>query len=199
MDTSSPPDSPPRARKRRWLICALGGALALPPAALAADGLCDERGSAEVGVVLGNKVYPSGRPSPMLVDRLEAALRLWRAGRVQRLVVSGALGEEGHDEARVMAAYLIEAGVPRERVEVDSEGWTTADTARNAAESLGEGERVLVVTSWFHVPRAKLALRRAGVAVAGGVGTPVRGYPKEAYGLLRELPAWVYYRLRGDL
>ena len=72
-------------------------------------------------------------------------------------------------------------------------------TARNAARSLGAGERVLVVTSWYHVPRAKLALRRAGVAVAGGVGTPVRGYPKEAYGFLRELPAWLYYRLRADL
>ena len=67
------------------------------------------------------------------------------------------------------------------------------------ARSLGAGERVLVVTSWYHVPRAKLALRRAGVAVAGGVGTPVRGYPKEAYGFLRELPAWLYYRLRADL
>lgn len=207
MDPSPPPASrpatsptPPPARRRRRLLLGLAlGALALPPAALAGDGLRDERGAAEVGVVLGNKVYPSGQPSPMLVDRLESALRLWRAGRVERLVVSGALGKEGHDEARVMAAYLVQAGVPRERVSIDSEGWTTAHTARNAARSLGEGERVLVVTSWYHVPRAKLALRRAGVAVAGGVGTPVRGYPKEAYGFLRELPAWLYYRFRGDL
>jgi uncharacterized SAM-binding protein YcdF (DUF218 family) len=50
------------------------------------------------------------------------------------------------------------------------------------------------VSQFFHVPRAKLAMRRAGLRV-GGVHADYYE-PRDAWGLARELPAWYLYLLR---
>ena len=45
--------------------------------------------SAYVAIVLGARVYPSGRLSPMLEDRIQTALELYQQGKVKRILVSG--------------------------------------------------------------------------------------------------------------
>jgi SanA protein len=44
---------------------------------------------AQTALMLGALVEPDGRMSSMLADRVDGAVRLWRAGRVQRILVSG--------------------------------------------------------------------------------------------------------------
>ncbi|MEZ6186632.1 MAG: YdcF family protein [Planctomycetota bacterium] len=199
MDTPTPPPPPRRRRWRRLLL--LGAAPALLPLGwLVGDGLVDDSGAADVAVVLGNKVHPSGIPSQHLRERLERALALFREGRVQALLVSGGLGREGHQEADVMARWLIERGVPAERVLRDPHGNTTHDTALNAARIMGERgwTRALVISQYFHLTRAKLALRRAGVADVQGAHAELNLTWKEPYSLAREVAGLYYYALRRD-
>ncbi|MBS0297931.1 MAG: YdcF family protein [Proteobacteria bacterium] len=133
---------------------------------LTAVGLHDRLAPADLGVVLGSKVYPSGRPSPSLQARLEKTLELYRAGKFRTVMVSGGTGREGWDEAQVMRAWLVARGVPDTAIVVDSQGVDTLATARNASALMrARGFRsAMIVTQYFHVPRARLAMRKCGVA-----------------------------------
>lgn len=200
MNDSDPGSDPP-APLRRWRRTCWGAVLigAAHLALLIADGLVDELAPADVAVVLGSKVYPSGVPSPLLVDRLERALSLYREGLVPQVIVSGGLGVEGHEEAEVMAAYLVRRGIPRGRVIEDRRGFTTFDTARNARrimEARGLTSAV-AVSNYYHVPRCKLAFRRAGILQVASARACVRLTPREPWSLAREVAACYWYALRS--
>ncbi len=143
----------------------------LAAAAIAVAGLRDRLVPADAIVVLGNTVNPDGQPSPRLRARLDCALTAYRLKLAPLLIVTGGVGKEGYDEAAVMAHYLVAHGVPAAAVLVDSAGNDTAASAANVARIAGERHltSVLVASQYFHLPRASLALTRAGVPVAGTV------------------------------
>jgi vancomycin permeability regulator SanA len=165
-------------------------------AVVAIDGVTDELGPADLAVVLGTKVGEDGRASDRLRARLDRGAELYRQGLVPRIVVSGGRGRSGFEEADVMRGYLVAAGVPADRVVADRSGvdtWASARFVADLAKRTG-ARRVLVVSQFFHVPRAKLAMRRAGLRV-GGVHADYYE-PRDAWGLARELPAWYLYLAR---
>lgn len=153
---------------RRLLLLALSGGLLLLAATvvLVIDGLCDEPGAADVAIVLGNKVELDGKPSARLRARLDRTVELYREQKCPWIITSGGVGKEGFDEAVVMRDYLVAAGVPRDRILVDSLGLTTGATAANAAmlAKTHGFHSALVVSQYFHMPRCRLALQRAGFA-----------------------------------
>lgn len=158
------------------------------------DATRDRLQRADYAIVLGNTVHRDGTPSARLKARLDAALELYDAGTVERVIVSGGIGKEGHDEAVVMAEYLKKKRVPDSVIVVDSNGNTTHATAVNAAEMIGSTRTVIAVTQRYHVSRSKLALRKAGFSRVGGY------YPdffelRDVYGVFREVPAWIKYFL----
>lgn len=199
-----PPALPPaslalppwRRRAKRALVGLSCGAL-LAVGSLLLDGR-DRAGPADVAVVLGSKVHESGRPSALLADRLDRALDLYREGRVRRVLVSGALGREGHQEADVMADYLIARGVPAAAVLRDPEGWTTYHTALHTADLLERHgwTRAIAVSSYYHQSRCRLAFERAGVPEVLTARARFRPTPRDAYSIPRELAGWLYYALR---
>ncbi|WP_244976583.1 YdcF family protein [Achromobacter piechaudii] len=184
------------ARLRRVLVALLALTL-LAAAALAATGLLMRARPADVAIVLGNTVLPTGQPSPRLAARLDRAYDCYAAMQCRQVFVSGGVDPAGADEAAVMRDYLIARGVPAERIVTDSAGDNSWATARHASAYMREHgyTRALVVTQYFHVPRTVLALRRHGVADVSG------GYPqffewRDLYSIFRELPAVAWYSLR---
>lgn len=163
------------AHRRITLCVKLGGALfavfLLAAAAIALAGMNDRLAHADAIVVLGNTVAPDGTPSPRLRARLDCALDAYRQKLAPLLIVTGGVGKEGYDEAAVMAAYLMQHGVPAAAVLIDSAGNDTAASAANVARiaSAKKLKSVLVASQYFHLPRASLALSRAGVPVAGHI------------------------------
>lgn len=147
------------------IIAALSGAF-LGCAGIVADGLIDDVRPADTAVVLGSKVMPDVRPSARLQARLDRAVELYRDGVVRFVIASGGTGKEGFSEARVMAAVLVEAGLPVEAVILDEQGDTTQATAVNAARIMQERglTSAVVVSQYFHISRSRLALERAGVS-----------------------------------
>ena len=129
---------------------------------IAALGFREVSGEADVAVVLGNEVLASGEPSPRLQARLDRALELHRVGRVKAVVVSGGTGRSGHDESAVMAAYLVQHGIPDGSVVRDPQGLNTWMTARNMRGLMQEHgwQGVVAVSQFFHLPRTRLALRK---------------------------------------
>jgi vancomycin permeability regulator SanA len=123
-----------------------------------------------VAIVLGAGVYPDGTPSPMLSDRITAAVELYKLGRVQKLLMTGDNSSDDYDEVTVMQRYATERGVPVEDVTLDYAGFSTYESCYRAKEIFGVEQAVLVTQS-FHLPRAVYTCRQLGVdAIA--LGTP---------------------------
>jgi len=172
-------------------------AFVLGAAALAAAGLFATPKAADVAIVFGNKVLPTGEPSARLKARLDTARDLFRSGKVRWIIVSGGTGVEGFDESAVMKAYLVASGLPDDAVLADSLGNNTTQTCANASVLMStHGMRgANVVTQYFHVPRATVACRRAGIQVAGAIA-PRFFEPRDLYSLGREVVAFPVYLLR---
>lgn len=163
-------------------------AFALAAALIVAGGLRDDAQAADVAVVLGTTANPDGTPSPRLAARLDAAAGLYERRVVRNVIVSGGVGVEGVDESAVIKRYLVGRGIPAARIVADSLGLTTAATARNAAAIMRRNRwsGAVVVSQYFHVPRCRLALRRAGIAPV--YSTHARYFePRDLYSIAREV------------
>lgn len=121
---------------------------------------------AQVAIVPGALVDPSGRMSAMLRDRVQGAVALYRAGRVGRILVSGDHGRIGYDETDTMRDAVLKAGVPASRVFTDYAGFDTWSTMERARKVFGV-RSAIVVTQGFHVARAVDLGRAAGLDIHG--------------------------------
>lgn len=90
--------------------------------------------TADVAVVLGNKVHADGRVHKRLAARLDAAVQVYREKRCRAVIVSGGKGKSGYDEATAMARYLVGKGVPMRDVVLDHNGVNTWETAKFTSE-----------------------------------------------------------------
>ncbi|HEY1393197.1 MAG TPA: YdcF family protein [Methylibium sp.] len=161
---------------------------------IAAAGLQDHLEPADAIVVFGNAVAADGTPSRRLGARLDGALEVYRRGLASLVIVSGGIDREGHDEAATMARYLEDRGIPRSAIVQDNAGKDTMATAADVARIASERrlESVIVATQYFHVPRARLALMRAGLRVVGSVHA--RYFEaRDFYSLAREVVGFAAY------
>ena len=184
-------------RKITVLGLTTAGVFLLATTALVLAGLNDKLAPADVIVVPGNTIMPDGTPSPRLQARLDVALKQFQQHRAPRILVSGATGKEGFDEAASMARYLVKHGVPASAIIEDSQGWTTDATARNAALLMRQHgwQTAMVATQYFHVPRFRLALERAGITVSGQVHAPYVEL-RDLYSVPRETVGYAVYFAR---
>ena len=187
-------------KKRRVILLLVSPLLALLLAAatITVAGLVESDQPKDFALVFGNKVERNGSPSPRLAARLDRAAHLYSQGLFGKVIVSGATGAEGHDEAVVMKAYLVEAGVPAANILVDSEGWDSWQSAVNArriAEQLGEPEAsVIAISQYFHLARCRVALRKAGFEdVSSSYARHVE--VRDLYSIAREIPGYAKYLL----
>jgi vancomycin permeability regulator SanA len=135
----------------------------------------DDVPAAPVALVLGAKVYPNGTPSPYLAARLDLAHRLYAAGKVRVVVVSGDNMAKEYNEPEAMRTYLINAGMPAEAVVADHAGFDTYDSCARALRIFGV-EQLIVVTQSYHLPRAVATCRALGVDATGVGDDSVRRF-----------------------
>jgi vancomycin permeability regulator SanA len=129
---------------------------------------------APVALVLRALVEPDGTPSAFLTARLELAKRLYDAGKVRVLLVSGDHSRPDYDEPDTMRAWLVAHGVPERVVVVDYAGFDTYDSCARANRIFGVRQAV-VVTQTYHVDRAVTLCRRLGIDASGVGDDSVRG------------------------
>ncbi len=173
-------------------------AAGLEAAYIVRDGLRDRPGKADVALVLGNTVEAGGKPSALLQGRLDRAVEQYQHGDYPLIVVSGGYERVGGDEATAMRTYLVSQGIPAEWIIADNQGINTYASARFTARLVRErGWRsVCVVTDYYHVPRARLALRRFGVGTVYSARSRSID-PTDIRHLLREMAGLVTYGLRS--
>jgi vancomycin permeability regulator SanA len=181
-------------------LAVCGWALVFPLAQMFFFGTTDYRRPADAAVVFGARVYASGRPSPLLADRIRTGVELYRGGLVATLVMSGGDGADGFNEAIVMREAAIAAGVTPASVLVDPIGVTTEATVANAMALLAGRAgmpvppRVIAVSQAYHLPRVQLTFATAGIDVLTVPAADPEPIGEMPLLVAREVPAfWVYY------
>ncbi len=141
----------------------------------------------QVAIVFGAGVR-GDRPTPVLADRVEAAVELYQAGRVQKLIMTGDNRFVNYNEPAAMIAYARELGVPEQDLVADYAGRRTYDSCYRARDIFGVKQAVLV-TQGFHLNRALFICDRLGLEVVG-YAADRRAYPGSRWvWRLREVPA----------
>jgi vancomycin permeability regulator SanA len=121
---------------------------------------------APVALVLGAQVYATGEPSPFLQARLAIAQQLLETGKVRAILVSGDHREFRYDEPGAMERWLVGRGVPVNKIAQDHAGFDTYDSCTRAIKIFGV-RKAIVVTQAFHLPRAIMLCRHAGIETYG--------------------------------
>lgn len=113
-------------------------------------------------LVLGAGVKPDGTPSLMLRDRLNRALELYEAGVSDRFLMTGDHGRTNYNEVQAMKEYVMEQGVPEDKIFMDHAGFSTYESMYRARD-IFEVERPVIVTQKYHSYRAVYAARKLGL------------------------------------
>jgi uncharacterized SAM-binding protein YcdF (DUF218 family) len=113
----------------------------------------------ECAIILGGGIREDGSLPPWVIKRLQRAKELYDQDAVHHLILCGkGRGEPAISEARLMKHYLREKGVAPEHLKFEERSidtWQNAYFARTMVIDTHHWERILVITSDFHLARTE--------------------------------------------
>ena len=130
------------------------------------DGVVKVEKTYDVGIVLGGWIAEEDQRLDRVVfkkvpDRLFQAYRLYRQGKVKKLLISGGSGHYLYPhkkEALAIERYLLSIGVPEEDILTESQSRNTHENAVNSASILKsqnlDDRTIILITSAFHMKRS---------------------------------------------
>lgn len=127
-------------------------------------------------------------------DRITHALQLYRMGKIKKILITGGQGlnpVNPQSEAKLLQNFLIMTGVPETDVLIEDQSKNTAQNAAFTKTFLGQqnistGQEFLLITSAFHMYRAKACFDKAGLKT--------QTFPADYYShdIKYDLPALLY-------
>lgn len=117
-----------------------------------------------VGMVLGcSKKLKGGRNNLFFIYRVEAAVKLFQAGKIDYILVSGDNSRQEYNESGDMKQALADKGVPSGHIFCDYAGFRTLDSIVRANKVFQE-EDILVISQKFHNKRAMFIAKKHGIS-----------------------------------
>ena len=117
-------------------------------------------------IVLGTSPQlADGQANDYFVKRMDAAAKLYHAGKVQRLILSGDAhigSTTAYNEPLAMQNALIARGVPLHALQQDGAGYRTIDSIRRV-KHVYAATPVIIVSQAFHNQRALYLAQALGV------------------------------------
>lgn len=120
----------------------------------------------KVALVLGTSKNIKNHPNPYFTNRIQAAKKLYEAGKVKAFVVSGDNGHHQYNEPEDMRAALIAAGVPDSIIYLDYAGFRTLDSVIRMNKIFGQ-DSFIIVSQEFHNERAIFLAQYYGLTAYG--------------------------------
>lgn len=137
-------------------------------------------------LILGAGIW-GDKPSPMLQDRLDEGVKLYKEGIASKIIMSGDHGREEYDEVNIMKEYAINKGVPSEDIFMDHAGFSTYESIYRAKE-IFDADNIVIVTQEYHLYRALYIAEKLDIN-AYGVNSDSRKYSGQTFRELREILA----------
>ncbi|MCD6520330.1 MAG: YdcF family protein [Anaerolineae bacterium] len=119
-----------------------------------------------VAIVFGAGVWPDGRLSDILADRVYTAAQLYQRGKVEKLLMTGDNRFIYYNEPQHMHDYAVELGVPHKDIVLDYAGRRTYDSCYRAKHIFGV-ERAILVSQGYHLDRALFIANNLGIDAIG--------------------------------
>lgn len=137
----------------------------------------------KVGLILGTGKYLSdGRINLYYQYRVEAAVSLYNANKIDFILVSGDNGENDYDEPTDFKNDLIKHGIPEEKIFLDYAGFRTLDSVVRAKEIFNLTE-FTIISQKFHNERAIYLAKQFKIKAIGFNAQDIKG----KYGLKTNL------------
>ena len=111
-------------------------------------------------------VTGSGSANAYFTHRIDACAELYRAGKVDVILVSGDNRDSRHNETDAARKALTEKGIPESALLVDEAGYRTLESVVRARDVFGLSSFV-IVSQRFHNERAVFLAARSGVDAIG--------------------------------
>jgi len=107
----------------------------------------------KVGLLLGTNKSWHGEENPYFKYRIEAAIALFKAGKIKHIIVSGDNHLSYYDESKDMEIALVKAGIPDSCITPDYAGFRTFDSMVRCLLVFGQ-DSVTVISQRSHNQRA---------------------------------------------
>ena len=123
--------------------------------------------SQKAGLLLGTAKYNSGGGiNPFFKYRIDAAVALYKAGKIKNIVVSGDNSQSSYNEPKDMKKELMKNGVPEDVIYLDYAGFRTLDSVVRMDKIFGQKE-FIIISQQFHNQRAIYLARHYGLKAFG--------------------------------
>ena len=122
--------------------------------------------SAQAALIPGAAILINGGLSPIFRDRADTAIKLYEAGKVLKILVSGDNSTLSYNEVNPVRNYLLGKGIPDEDIFLDHAGFDTYSSMYRARGIFGISS-VLISSQSFHLPRAVFIARSLGMEAYG--------------------------------
>ncbi|MEI6411676.1 MAG: ElyC/SanA/YdcF family protein, partial [Bacteroidota bacterium] len=121
----------------------------------------------DVGLLLGTgKFLSNGNNNPFFFNRIDAAVALFKSGKIKHIIISGDNSREDYNEPADMKAELVRNEIPDSLIYLDYAGFRTLDAVVRARDIFGQSSFV-VISQQFHNQRAVYLARAFGINAFG--------------------------------
>jgi len=125
----------------------------------------------DVGIIFGAGIN-GDQPSKYLKDRLDAGIALYKANRINKILLSGDNGRDEYDELTVMKNYCYKHGVDTTKIFIDYAGFDTYSTMYRA-KHIFNIKKAILISQEYHLNRAiyigqKLGIKSVGYSANNG-------------------------------
>ncbi|MGS2727219.1 SanA/YdcF family protein [Psychroserpens sp. BH13MA-6] len=108
----------------------------------------------KVGLLLGTiKYLPNGQINLYYRYRIDATVKLFNAGKIDYVLVSGDNGRKTYDEPTTFKKDLMAHGIPEDRIILDYAGFRTLDSVIRSEAIFGQ-DSITIISQKFHNERA---------------------------------------------
>lgn len=126
----------------------------------------DKLPHAQVAIIPGAAILINGNLSPVLRDRVDMAIEIYKKGIVDKVLVTGNNSSVDYNEVIPMKKYLVKNGVPEQDIFTDYAGFDTYSSMYRARD-IFKVSSMIVVSQAFHLPRAVYIARHLGLIAYG--------------------------------
>ena len=143
-------------------------------------------------IILGHKLN-NNKPSNVLIERLECALKYLRSNNKTTIVLSGGITKNNSlSEAQVMKEYLIQNGINENRIILEDKSIDTVENIANCLNYIDKNSKVVLISSNYHILRARMICNLLGLKVSCiGSYTPIVEFIKHIF--IEEIFIFIHY------
>ncbi len=121
----------------------------------------------KAGIILGtSKYFKKGEYNSFYSNRLQAAVKLYKSGKIKYIIASGDNSDKNYNEPKIMKIDLINSGIPSDSIYLDFAGFRTLDSIIRANKVFGMTS-FTIISQKFHNQRAVFIARKFGIHAVG--------------------------------